>query len=513
MEHPINCCVLAFLHDAFGEVAMTGRKTRWVGFALVAGASAGLLSLTSMTNSAFAYGVTPVDPDPPVPFEVMGGSGMSIPSQSYIDDVQALYFPSTALFQGQPTFPNAGAQVLPTPEQFYPLTGVNSLPLDTSVSQGVTILNDTIAPQLATNDPVGVFGFSQSAVIASLEMEQLEQEGLGGAPAQFVLTGDLMNPNGGIFERFDGLTLPSLGLNFYGATPANDFPTTIYTLEYDGYADFPRYPIDILSDLNAIEGMSYVHPTYAELTPGDLATSAIKLGTDGATQTTYYMIPTDNLPLLDPLRDIPVLGNPLADLLQPDMTYLVNLGYGDPLYGWSTAPANVATPFGLFPSLSDFEQLPGLLASGTEQGIQNFIGDLTGTGPDPVTLPSLSSLTSLLDPSSGTASATSAVSEPLTASLALASNPALTLTDFANALSTAASTAYGALVPTVDIANALLTSIPAYDASLFLGNLSDPINAIGLPIAADFGLGTLLGGIELDVVSNAVGSILSVLVP
>jgi hypothetical protein len=35
---------------------MTGSKSRWVGFSLVAGASAGLLSLTSMMNSAFAYG-------------------------------------------------------------------------------------------------------------------------------------------------------------------------------------------------------------------------------------------------------------------------------------------------------------------------------------------------------------------------------------------------------------------------------------------------------------------------
>jgi hypothetical protein len=387
------------------------------------------------------------------------------------------------------------------------------LPLDTSVSQGVTILNDTIAPQLAAGQPVGVFGFSQSAVIASLEMEQLDPAGTpSDLPAQFVLAGDLMNPNGGIFERFDGLSLPSLGLNFYGATPADDFPTTIYTLEYDGYADFPRYPIDILSDLNAIEGTGYVHSTYAELTPAELAT-AIQLPTSGATETTYYMIPTDNLRLLDPLRDIPVVGNPVADLLQPDLTYLVNLGYGDPLYGWSTAPANVATPFGLFPPLSDFEQLPGLLASGTEEGIQNFISDLTGTGPSPVTLPSLSSLTSLLDPSSGTASATSALTEPLTTLSALVTNPALSLTDFANALSNAASTAYGTLLPTADIANALLTSVPAYDASLFLGNLSDPINAIGLPIAADIGLGTLLGGIELDVINNAISSSLTILVP
>ena len=57
--------------------------------------------------------------------------------------------------------------------------------------------------------------------------------------------------------------------------------------------------------------------------------------------TTYYMGMTANLPLLDPLRYVPVVGNPLADLLQPDLTYLVNWGYGNPAYGYSTGPANV----------------------------------------------------------------------------------------------------------------------------------------------------------------------------
>ena len=387
------------------------------------------------------------------------------------------------------------------------------MPLDTSVSEGVTILNNTIAPQLDAGQPVDVFGISQSSVIASLEMEQLDPSGMpSGLPAQFVLVDNLMNPNGGVFERFAGLTLPSLGLDFYGATPANDFPTTIYTLEYDGFADFCQYPANFLCDLNAVIGMETVHGLALDLTPTQLQSAILLPGSEalGADSlSNYYMIPTTDLPLLDPLRAIPVVGNPLADLLQPDLTYLVNLGYGDPLYGWSTSAANVATPFGLFPSLTDFEMMPGLLASGTEQGIENFIGDFSGTGPNAVTLPSLSSLTSLLDSSSGTASVTSA----LTALSTATSNPALALTDFANALSSTASAAYGTLLPTADIANAFLTSIPAYDASLFLDNLSDPINAIGLPIAADMALGTMLGGLELEVIGNTIGSIATILIP
>ena len=48
--------------------------------------------------------------------------------------------------------------------------------------------------------------------------------------------------------------------------------------------------------------------------------------TDGGV-THYYMIPDQNLPLLEPIRAIPVVGTPLADLLQPDLRVLVNLGY------------------------------------------------------------------------------------------------------------------------------------------------------------------------------------------
>ena len=486
---------------------MTGRNFRWLGFSLFAGAGAGLLSLTSMINSAFAYGAPAVDSDPPIPFEVMGGSGLPTPSTELVDELQSLYFPSTALFPGQPTFSDVDPNALTTPEQFYPITGVNQLPLDTSVAEGLSILNETIAPSLSAGDPVDIFGASQSAVIASLEMEQLEATDPT-APASFVLIGDLMNPNGGIFERFDGLTIPSLGLDFYGATPADDFPTAIYTLEYDGYADFPRYPLDILSDLNAVEGINVVHGQYLDLTPAEVAT-AIQLPTSGATDTTYYLIPVNDLPLLDPVRDIPLIGNPLADLLQPDLTYLVNLGYGDPLYGYSTDAANVATPFGLFPSLSDIEMMPGLLASGAEQGIENFIGDFTGSGPNPVDL-SLNSLTSLMDSSSGT---TSALPELSTALANFASDPALPLTEFAATLSSDLSTAYGTLLPTADIADAFLTSLPAYDASLFLDNLSDPINAIGLPIAADMGLGILLANMETDVVATAAETILSSISP
>ena len=178
-----------------------------------------------------------------------------------------------------------------------------------------------------------------------------------------------------------------------------------------------------------------MHPTYENLTATQIG-SAIQLPTEGPTMTTYYMIPTQNLPLLDPLRSIPVVGNPLADLFQPDLKVLVNLGYGDPDYGWSQGPANVPTEFGLFPPLNDVEKVPGLLVSGTQQGITDFMQDtsaeLTSTGS---LTPSLSSLAM---PSSGP----SAVMLPSPADLVSALSPVSVadgIYNAVNALSGAAS--------------------------------------------------------------------------
>lgn len=94
----------------------------------------------------------------------------------------------------------------------------------------------------------------------------------------FVLIGDPMNPNGGLLERFAGLELPSPGLNSYGTTPSDAFPTTIYTLECESYADFPRYPLDFPADLNVFSGMQFVHDTYPELMDGQRATAQLLHG-------------------------------------------------------------------------------------------------------------------------------------------------------------------------------------------------------------------------------------------
>jgi hypothetical protein len=461
------------------------------------------------------------------------------------DLLGAVNAPAEALLGRPPigTGTSVAAQVVnisaagPVLENGYPFGGIKQLTNDASISLGVQELDAAVQPYISANPPtpIQIFGYSQSAVIASLEMANLQAEGVPtgpNSPVSFLIVGDPMNPNGGFYERFAGLQLPSLGFTFYGATPSNAYPTTVITIEYDSFADFPQYPLDILSDLNAIESTNHFY--YHILTTQQL-NSAVVLPTSGPTTTTYEIIPATQLPLLNPIRGVAIIGNPIADLLQPDMTYLVNLGYGDPRYGWSTGPANVPTQAGLLPPLSSFQMLPGLLSSGAQLGVQNFIGDFTGTGPNPVTAPSLSSLTSVLEhpssltssltslvyPSSGAASGTTAATGPLSSITSLvtkvtelASDPAAlesALLQLPNAISQVVAYPYTVLVPTANILNAAVISIPSYDVNLFLNGILQAVNgqpvmglmnAVGQPIASDIALYLWLTSLEFSVISD-----------
>jgi hypothetical protein len=430
---------------------------------------------------------------------VMGGSGIPIPPERYVDAADTLYLQPRD-FTGTP-------QALDTPEGFYPTTGVNSLTADASEAQGAQILDGAITGQIAEGNvdaanPVVVFGYSQSSAMSTFTMEQLQAQGVPSDDVHFVLVGDTAAPNGGLLERFDlpgnDLSVPSFGITFGNPTPADLYPTDVYTLEYDGFADFPQYPIDPLSDLNAFAGTIYEHLTYLDLEPAQIQ-NALPLETTGDTLTDYYMIPVQDLPLLDPLRLIPFVGNPLADLLQPDMKVLVNLGYGSITDGWSQGPANVPTPFDLFPTDLNWSDVLTALVNGVPQGVEAAIADLEN--PDNYQIPSLldnPTLTPLVDAAftSGLIDTLQPTSEQLTQAL-LGGNFPLSdatllspLTDIVNDFTSTISADYAALLPIADTINALTTTLPAYDASLFVDQLEagNLLGAIGDPIAADVAL-------------------------
>ncbi|QUR65912.1 PE family protein [Mycobacterium spongiae] len=280
----------------------------------------------------------------PIVALVMGHTSLPLPDAEYVTEILTNYI--------QPVFPGAIGQALFTPEQFWPVTpDLGNLTYNQSVAQGVPLLHNAITTQLAAANDVVVFGFSQSAAIAHYEINALMALGAGApdpSDLAFVLTGHPNNPDGGLLARFPGFYIPFLDVSFNGATPAdNPYATTIYTAQYDPVAHMPQYPLHILSDINAIMGYFYVHNTYPGLTAAELA-NAVPLPTSpGYTgNTEYFMLLTQDLPLLQPIRDIPVVGPPLANLIQPQLRVLVDLGYAD--YGPGGNYADVPTPAALF---------------------------------------------------------------------------------------------------------------------------------------------------------------------
>lgn len=300
----------------------------------------------------------------PVTALIMGGAHNPGPDPLYLSAVNTAYI--------QRLFPGANHVGLPTPEQFWPATPElgNTLTFGQSVSQGVGLLDSAIKTNLASSS-VAVFGYSESATIATREIQALMASATP-PPADklaFVLIGNPNNPDGGLLARFPGFYIPGLDVPFNGATPQSPWQTDVYTIQYDGFADFPQYPLNVLSDLNAIMGIS-LHSDYPWLTPAQLD-AAVPLPT-ASPNDHYYMLLTQNLPLLQPIRDIPTLGPPIADLLQPDARVLVDLGYSG--YGPGIY-ADVPTPAGLFNVPNPFTVFPAL-GTGAVQGVQGALVDV-----------------------------------------------------------------------------------------------------------------------------------------
>jgi hypothetical protein len=449
---------------------------------------------------------------------VFGPSGIPTPPPQYVDAAEQLYL--------QPDGFTGTAQSSYIPDQVFPLTGPNSLDAVTSLAQGQSDMVSDIENQIAgggvsPENPVVVFSYSQSSDVASQVMSQLAQQGVPSDDVHFVLVGDPQNPDGGFVNTFDfpageNSAFAGFGQAFIPATPSDLYPTDIYTLEYDGFADFPHYTTNLLSDLNAYVGMFLAHFDYLDLTPAQID-SAIELpGSEaltGAGLTDYFMIPNDNLPLLEPLLLIPGIGQPLYDLLEPDTQILVNLGYGSITEGWNQGAADVPTTFGLYPDINQ-TQLSEALSNGWQQGVTDALHDLqTPVSYQDQVAPLLPFADSLYNFGLGPQNPSfmdiidGLLKEggfPLS-DVTLSSSP----TDISNDISATLSYDFSSLQPLADSISAFLTGLPGYDATIATDQLDagNFLNAILDPMSANTALDpfNLLLGAD-NVLLGAIGT-------
>jgi hypothetical protein len=302
---------------------------------------------------------------------MMGGTGAPTPSIEWQDRIIAAYVdPATG--------GNYTPVLVPTPEsEAYSSTmdGLKDL-------QAAMTAQETSYP----GAPFVVEGYSQSASIAVLEKEELAAEGQR-PDVTFLLLGNPNQPDGGLVERFVGLDIPGVGPVFNGAMPTDVGVSMIdITNQYDGFADFPQFPINPIADLNAVLGIAYAHGAYGGgifpeelpfMWPPDSPASAPLEGPYadeyvlGSTQivqqidgdTTFYFIPTTDLPLLDPLRSLGI-PEPVLNIFQPALQVLVEYGYD------RDVPMDTAVPAELIPTL-DPATFTLEFANGVAQGADN----------------------------------------------------------------------------------------------------------------------------------------------
>ncbi len=256
----------------------------------------------------------------------------------YLDKAVTLYIdPSAAAGNGTAGSVDKVVAVY-TPEEFFPLFG--SLPFNQSVEIGRQNLhtcldgsddcinnedplvdpNVPVAYPPAVDDDLVVFGYSQSAVVASLVKQDLIDNYVPGHQTSFVMAANPMRPNGGVLMR--GIMIPSIpffGITFYGATPTDSevlddngtpddptddtyaYPTVDYAQQYDGLGgDFPYRPFNLLATFNALAGYALLHGGVVNKPSSD----ALFQGKHG--DTSYYMFPTELVPVLMPLQMIGV---------------------------------------------------------------------------------------------------------------------------------------------------------------------------------------------------------------
>jgi hypothetical protein len=440
----------------------------------------GLCAMTSMLNSAAALADGADSPLGDGTALVFGGTGVPTPPSQYVDAADTLYLQHLG-FTGT-------AQSSYTPEGSSALDP-NTLGYGTSLAQDQPLMVSDIESQIAgggvsPENPVVVFGYSQSSEASSLLMQQLQNDGVPSDDVHFVMVGDPVNPDGGFMSTFDfpaGNTsaFSPLDVPFEPATPSDLYPTDIYTLEYDGFADFPHYTTNLLSDLNAMLGFFLAHFTYLDLSPDQVDNAILLPGSEALTGeglTDYYLIANDALPVLEPLLLIPGIGQPLYDLLEPDTQILVNLGYGSITEGWNQGPANDPTTFGLYPDINQ-TQLSDALSNGWQQGVTDALHDLQNpvSYQDQVTplqpfadslytigdAPQDPSFTGVID------GLLNAVGFPVS-DATLSSSP----TDILNDISNTLSYDYSSLQPLEQAVDAALTSLPAYGANIATDELS-----------------------------------------
>jgi diacyltrehalose acyltransferase len=266
-----------------------------------------------------------------------------------------------------------------------------------SVNQGVpaleTGLGNAVAAESAAADPdagdaIQITSYSEGNLVAEQVKRNLATAGYHVSPGQltFLSIASPYVPNGGLFGRLPGFTIPGLVPTFSPAKPT-DYNTTYVVNEYDPYADFPAY-FNPLALANSALAIQYAHPDqyYDNIDPtaatGVYTTTVTNNGAGGTD--TYILVHNGQLPLFGPIRQLEGAVPQLTPLVEPFVSgveplarVLIDMGYTD------RENLNPATPtrFGLITPPAKVLEAAGEVPGALEQGVKNFVAGHDVTPP------------------------------------------------------------------------------------------------------------------------------------
>ena len=290
---------------------------------------------------------------------------------------------------GRGYYPNANRVLVDYPAGIF--TGV--LPkgapgVGPSVDIGADSLNTAIRG--ATSEPATAIGLSEGSLVVDAELARLAHDPTAPPPDQlsFATFGDPAGRHGfgqsfltAVFPP--GTMMPFIDFAIPGPVESQ-YDTTRVVTSYDGIADFPDRPDNIVSLANALVGSIFFHTGVAFSSPGGVPPQNIRRTVNSrGGETTTYLAPTKFLPLTMPLRLAGVpdeTTNQIDAVLQP----VVDAGYSrndNP----ASRPTSVDPVAGL-PPLTDTASvveanLDGVLSGFVNQQAPSGVDPLAGLAP------------------------------------------------------------------------------------------------------------------------------------
>ncbi|MDT5047704.1 MAG: hypothetical protein QOG75_3578 [Mycobacterium sp.] len=167
-----------------------------------------------------------------------------------------------------------------------------------------------------------LFGYSQGAVMVTRWLQQHAGDVDAPSPEELsiVLIGNSTRAYGGANADF-------------AVMPQTQYHVIDVARQYDPAADYPDDPFNLLAVANAWAGFTTIHTDYEGVDINDPANAVWTVG-----NTTYVLVPTENLPLLESLRMIGLTE--LADELNGPLKEIIEQGYNRPVpFPTTTQPA------------------------------------------------------------------------------------------------------------------------------------------------------------------------------